>query len=78
MAEENVSGPESKHIAVKYFAVRNDVKEKRIAVERVATKDNAADLMTKPLGRVKFEEFRSMMGVVPLDSEGYSMDSEPV
>jgi hypothetical protein len=55
---------ETKHVDVKYFAVREDVARKRVAVERIATEDNPADLFTKALGRVKFEKFRAMMGVV--------------
>jgi hypothetical protein len=53
----------TKHVAVRYFAVRDDVLEKRIEVLPVDTADNIADFFTKPLERVKFEKFRELMGV---------------
>lgn len=54
----------TKHIDIKYFAVRDDVIYKRIKVASVASANNTADLFTKPLGRIKFERFRQQMGVV--------------
>ena len=53
----------TKHVATRYFAVRDDVLEKRIEVLPVDTADNIADFFTKPLTRVNFEKFRDMMGV---------------
>ena len=54
----------TKHIATKYFAVREDIHEKRLRVTHVDTVDNVADCFTKPLGPQKFLRFRRMMGVV--------------
>jgi hypothetical protein len=53
----------TKHVATRFFAVRDDVLEKRIEVLPVDTADNVADFFTKPLPRVKFEKFRDLMGV---------------
>ena len=53
----------TKHIDVQYFAVCNDVKEKRVAIEPVASEDNVADIFTKGLERTKFEKFRHLLGV---------------
>ena len=44
----------TKHVATRFFAVRDDVLEKRIEVLPVDTADNIADFFTKPLARVKF------------------------
>jgi hypothetical protein len=55
----------TKYMNVRFHAVRDDVKFGDIKVSPVATADNIADAMTKPLGRVKFERFRERMGVVP-------------
>jgi hypothetical protein len=57
---------ETKHVQVKHFAVREDVRDKRVEVLRVDTAENIADMFTKALGRVKFQKFRKMMGVVPV------------
>ena len=53
----------TKHVATRFFAVRDDVLENRIKVLPVDTSDNVADFFTKPLARVKFERFREAMGV---------------
>jgi hypothetical protein len=53
----------TKHVATRFFAVRDDVLEKRIEVLPVDTADNIADFFTKPLERVKFEKFRELMGL---------------
>ena len=53
----------TKHVATRFFAVRDDVLEKRVEVLPVDTADNVADFFTKPLGRTKFEKFRGLMGV---------------
>jgi hypothetical protein len=42
----------TKHVATRFFAVRDDVLEKRIEVLPVDTADNIADFFTKPLERV--------------------------
>jgi hypothetical protein len=57
---------ETNHVDVKYMAVRDDMIEGRVNVERVATDENVSDMFTKPLKRVKFEKFRTMMGCVPV------------
>ena len=54
----------TKHVATRFFAVRDDVLEKRIEVLPVDTNDNIAKKFTKPLKRIAFEKFRGMMGVV--------------
>jgi transposase InsO family protein len=59
----------TKHIDVRYFAVSDDVANRRISVEPVASADNTADIFTKPLDRVKFTKFRDQLGVVPCVQE---------
>jgi hypothetical protein len=55
--------PNTKHVDVQYYAVREDVDEKRIKVDAVASADNIADIFTKPLKPVLFCRFREGMGV---------------
>jgi transposase InsO family protein len=54
----------TKYMAAKYFATKKDVEKKHLAVGRVVSAENPADMFTKPLGRIKFEKFRSELGVV--------------
>jgi hypothetical protein len=53
-----------KHVDVKYHFTRSLVNEKKLVVRHVSTVDQTADIFTKPLDRVKFEKFRTMLGVI--------------
>ena len=53
----------TKHIDTQFHFVREKLQSKEIFVEYCKTCDNMADIFTKPLGRVKFELFRRMLGV---------------
>jgi hypothetical protein len=56
----------SKHIETKYHYIRDCVEKKKITVEQISTKDQLADTLTKPLGRVLFQEQRDRIGVLKL------------
>lgn len=48
----------SKHIDTRYHYIRNCIEEGTVDVEYISTEDQLADILTKPLGRVKFIEMR--------------------
>ena len=50
--------PRSKHIAIKYHHFRDHVKNKTIRIEAIHTKEQIADIFTKPLDRQQFEYLR--------------------
>jgi hypothetical protein len=52
-----------KQLDAKYFWLREKVDNGRIEIEHVPTALNAADIMTKPLGRNKMAEARKMLGL---------------
>jgi hypothetical protein len=54
----------SKHIEVKYHLVRESAEQGKIEVKQVRTDDQLGDILTKALGRVKFQEMRSRIGMV--------------
>jgi hypothetical protein len=56
----------SKHIELKYHYIREQLKKGHIAVEFIGTNDQLADIFTKSLGRVKFQELRGRIGVVEI------------
>ena len=56
----------TKHIDIKFHYVREAVEKKEVNIIYCATEKMTADIMTKPLPKVKFEEFRSDMGLEPL------------
>lgn len=57
----------TKHLDVKYFAVREHIDDGQLSVTRVDTADNTSDIFTKPLSEEKFRKFRADLGVVPSD-----------
>jgi len=53
----------TKHIDTQFHFVQEKIQSKEICVDYSNTCDNVADIFTKPLGRIKFELFRGMLGV---------------
>lgn len=54
----------SKHIEVKYHLVRESAEEGRIVVEFIRSEEQLGDILTKPLGKSKFQELRSKIGLI--------------
>lgn len=53
----------SKHVDVRHFYIRELIAEKKIQVEHIPGSKQLADILTKPLEKVKFEMFRSEIGL---------------
>jgi hypothetical protein len=51
----------SKHLDVRYYKIREYIRDGLIAVRSCNTFDNVGDMFTKGLERVKFERFRSLI-----------------
>lgn len=58
MGENSTSSTRTKHIDVRYHYIREKVKKKKIRLVYVSTQDQLADMLTKPLQRVKLLGFR--------------------
>ena len=56
----------SKHIRGRYHFIRGSLEEWSIKASYINTKDQLADLITKPLGKIKFLELCSRTGMVQL------------
>jgi hypothetical protein len=54
----------SKHIDLCYHFIRVYVEKGTIAVEFISTSEQKADILTKAVGRVRFEELRGKIGIV--------------
>jgi hypothetical protein len=65
IANNRMLSDRTKHIDIKYFAVRDYITNGDLKVTRVDTKDNTSDIFTKPLLKIKFAQFRKDMGVGP-------------
>jgi hypothetical protein len=67
MMENPVFHDKSKHIKIWYHYIRDMVQRGVVKLQYVRTNEQVADVLTKPLSRVKFEYFRDKLGVVRKD-----------
>jgi hypothetical protein len=58
-----------KHLPVKYFYIKECVREGRVRIVPISTKENIADLLTKPLLARQFESFREALKVVDCSND---------
>jgi hypothetical protein len=52
-----------KHLDLRFFWLRDEVTKRHLAVHYVPTADMAADILTKPLARVKVQRGRELLGI---------------
>jgi transposase InsO family protein len=64
LAKNPVFHERSKHIRVRYHFIRGCLEEGSIKAGYINTMDQLADLLTKPLGRIRFLELCSKIGMV--------------
>jgi hypothetical protein len=53
----------SKHIDTRYHFICECVEEKELEVDYIRTEEQLADILTKALGRIRFQELRSKIGM---------------
>ena len=63
MAKNNKSGSNSKHIEIKYLAIRKLVKNKLVVIEHISTELMIADPLTKGMPPLKFKDHVDKMGL---------------
>ena len=54
----------TKHIPIKFHFLREQIMEKNIKLEYIGTKEQIADIFTKPLPRETFEYLKQKLGVI--------------
>jgi len=59
----------TKHIDIRHHFIRDHLEKGDISLQYLPTDAITADILTKPLERVKFERFRSQLGVVDLEAD---------
>ena len=58
----------SNHIEIKYHYIRDMVQRGAVKFQHVAMEEHIADVLTKPLARLKFEYFRERLGVLQIEA----------
>ncbi|KAM0863375.1 hypothetical protein ACQ4PT_044625 [Festuca glaucescens] len=58
----------SKHIDTRYHYIRDCIEDETVTVEYIGTEDQLADILTKALGRIRFQNLRERIGVINLYS----------
>uniref|UniRef100_A0ACD5X227 Uncharacterized protein n=1 Tax=Avena sativa TaxID=4498 RepID=A0ACD5X227_AVESA len=56
----------SKHIETRFHFIRECVDDGKINVEYIGTEDQLADILTKALGRIQFQNLRERIGIVDI------------
>ena len=54
----------SKHIDIRYHFIRDMVQRGVVRLDHIGTNEQVKDIVTKPLGKVKFLTFRERLGIV--------------
>ena len=63
IAKNPVQHGRTKHINVKYHAIREAEREKEIELKHCKSENQIADIMTKALLKSRFQTLRTMLGV---------------
>jgi len=58
-----------KHIEIKYHYIKDMVQRGVVRLQYMITEEQVANVLTKPLSRMKIENLRDNLGVVPLERE---------
>jgi hypothetical protein len=70
MADNPVEHSRTKHIAIRYHFLRDHQQRGDIDIAYVSTKEQLADIFTKPLDKKTFTELRSELNI--LDSRNFN------
>lgn len=68
----------SKHIHRRYHFIRECVENVQVEVEYVQGDKQNADILTKPLGRVRFSEMRDYIGMKNVEMKNFKLKEENV
>ena len=63
MAKNNKSSSQNKHIDIKYWAIRERVKEKIVVIEHVSIELMIVDPLTKGMPSLKFKDYVDRLGL---------------
>jgi hypothetical protein len=76
LAKNPVFHEKSKHIRIKYHFLRSCLEDGTIKAEHVSTTDQLADILTKSLGKAKFQEMRGRIGLKQINPKAHKAKGE--
>jgi hypothetical protein len=59
----------SKHIDTHFHYIRECIEDGKVAVEHIGTTNQLADILTKPLGRIRFQDLRARIGIIDITKD---------
>ena len=68
ISKNPVQHSRTKHIDIRHHFIRELVEDGVISLEFVPTNDQKADIFTKPLDALRFENLRNSIGLMALDT----------
>jgi hypothetical protein len=69
LSKNPVHHERTKHIDTRYHFIRECISEGMVEVNHVSTDDQLADILTKPLGRLRFMEMRLRLGIIKVEHD---------
>ena len=61
ISSKDIHHDRTKHIDIRHHFIRDEIKDKRLEIEWTSTKEQVADILTKPLGAILFQQFRDQI-----------------
>jgi hypothetical protein len=59
----------SKHIDTHFHFIRECIEDGKGVVEHIGTTNQLADIVTKPLGRIRFQDLRARIGIIDITKD---------
>jgi hypothetical protein len=59
----------NKHIDMWFHFIRECVEDGKVAVEHIGTTNQLADILTKPLGRIRFQDLHARISIIDITKE---------
>jgi hypothetical protein len=66
LSENPVLHDRSKHIEIKYYFIRDKVRNEEVVLQYISTDEKTTDIFTKPLSKIKFTYLRDKLGLVEI------------
>jgi len=76
LAKNPVFHEKSKHIRIKYHFLKSCLEDGTIKAEHLSTTDQLADILTKSLGKAKFQEMRGRIGLRQINPMAHKAKGE--